>query len=99
MSAFENATGFADMLSIGNTVSGGYLAYSIIVTLFAVSFLGTLAFGRSRALQFASFMSSLGILVMGNMGLMEYWLEIPCLLIFAVSTFMLQQKKNEYGAG
>jgi len=96
---YENATGYGDVFTIANTVSGGVLAYTIPVTLWCALFLATIPFGRDRALTFSSFITTLSILVLNKMGMIDYWLFIPAVLILALGLFMLQQKKNESGGG
>ncbi len=97
MSAFENVTDYTDVFTISNTLSGGTLVYALLFTTSIALFLSTIQFGRNKAILFSSFISLFICLILGNMNLLDYWLSVVYLVIFAIAFFMNQQKKNEYG--
>lgn len=97
MSNFTNITSFQTFLNAGNTVSGGWIGYSLIVTVFIVLTMGTLNYGKNKAIVFSSFTTGILAAFMTYNGLVPHWIVYVCTLIFGISFFMLIQNKQTYG--
>jgi hypothetical protein len=97
MSNFTNVTGFETLISQGNTISGGWLGYSLIITIFCILGMSSLPYGRNKAIVFASFTSGILAAFMTINGLVGYWIVVILGIIFAGSFFMLIQNRQTAG--
>lgn len=86
MTYFDNISNLTDFLIASNSASQGIFGYTIAILLWMVMFLGTMPFGRGKAMMFASFMSAIITMFLGNLGLVPYWVLIGDGLLFALGT-------------
>lgn len=95
MSSYENITGFADAITVTNTISDGLLAVGLPVVVWVALFGWNLRHGRAEAISYASFAVGIILIVENVWGLVEYWVVIADLLLLALGVFMIMLERRE----
>lgn len=79
-----------------NTATSGYLAWSMAVVGWVSIFFVVMPHGRSKAIAVSSFINGIVLLIMGNMGLVPWWLIVVDVLLFGVGVGLLMVNKKRY---
>lgn len=95
MTSFENITDLTTFFSTANTMTDGLLGISLSVSVFVILFLTTYQFGRSKALMYTSFITGIFLAILNAGGLVDSWLILIDLIIFAISVIMLMNSRRE----
>lgn len=90
-------TSWMDFLTIANSMTDGYLVYSLLVAVFVVLSMAFLYQGRNNAITFASFTTAILALFLNMNGLVEYWVIIACGLVFSIGVFFMVQNRQSFG--
>ena len=91
---FNNVTNLTGLFTAANNASQGVFAYTSVITIALILFAVTIPFGRSKALIFSSFISGFVTLILGNLGMVSYWLMLPLIITFSIGVFMMVTSKQ-----
>jgi len=96
MSAFENITGLTDALTVANNITDGLLVLGFPMLVWVAVFSYYLPTnGRGNAMTGASFVSLIIVFMLNMVGLIEYWMIVANLMLFAVSAAMMMLERRE----
>jgi len=87
--ATPNVTGFYDMLTYGNSVTGNYFGLGLVLSLFMIFFITFRRFGNDVAFTSSSFISFILSVLLRATGLLgDIWV-IVFIIMSAVSVFIM----------
>lgn len=94
MSSYENITGLTDAFEVSNSLADGMIAIGVPLLLWIALFGWNVRKGRAEAITYASLATGIVLLLENIAGLVEYWVIIADLILFALGLFMMFNERK-----
>ena len=93
-SYFTNTTTLQSFTLAANNATGGLLLWSFVGVVAVSLFFAGMPYGRSKASALSSFITGIILLILNNMGLVDWWLLALDALVFGASIILIMMNKK-----